>query len=102
MWYCPRLVINNDTLIIKDLPTENGSELSIRKSPNSNFFVLDNIIKDYIEDGNGNRILHENYTCAIINVKEEKVEQYLESECDGLWSSQNEWISGGSVVFATE
>ncbi|WP_299253242.1 hypothetical protein [uncultured Cytophaga sp.] len=102
MWYYPKLIINNDTLQIKDLPIENGSELSIDKSPNGKYFVLDNIIKGYVEDDNGNKILHENYTCVIINVKEAKVEQFLQSECDGVWNERNEWISSDNVIFSGE
>jgi len=102
MWYSPKLIVANDTLSIQDLPTENGSELSIRKSPNGKFFVLDNIIKDYVDDGSGNEILHENYACVIINVKEAKVEEYLQSECDGAWNDQNEWVSSGDVIFVSK
>ena len=49
------MIIKNDTILIKDLSNENGSELSVRKSPDGKFFVLDNIIKGYVEDGSGNK-----------------------------------------------
>jgi len=100
LWYSPKLVVNTDTLLIEGLANENGSELSISKSPNGNFFVMDNIIKGYVEDGNGEKILHENFTCIIVNVKEAKVIQNLQSECDGSWNNQNEWVSADNIVFA--
>lgn len=99
LWYSPRLIINSDTLIISELSNENGSELSINESPNGNFFVMDNIIKGYIENEKGEKILYENFNCVIINLKEAKVEQSLQSECDGTWNNQNEWVSGGRVIF---
>jgi hypothetical protein len=102
MWYSPKLIVNSDTLVIKDFPLENGSELSIKKSPNSNFFVLDNIIKGFVTDETGKEIIHENYTCLIIDVKEATVEQSLQSECDGFWNNQNEWISSDRVIFSGE
>lgn len=100
LWYLPRLIVDTDTLLIEGLSNENGSELSISKSPNENFFVLDNIIKGYVEDDSGNKSLYENYTCVLVNVKEAKVEQSLQSECDGSWNSKNEWVCGGYIVFA--
>jgi len=100
LWYSPKLVVNGDTVSIAGFNNENGSELSINKSPNSNYFVIDNIIKGYVENGNGEKILHENFMCVIVNVKKAKVEQSLQSECDGVWNEQNEWVSAGNVVFA--
>lgn len=100
LWYSPKLIVNNDTLLISGISNENGSELSINKSPNGNLFIMDNIIKGYVENDNGEKILHENFTCLIVNVKEAKVELSLQSECDGSWNSQNEWISNGNIVFA--
>lgn len=100
LWYSPKLIVDGDTILITGLDNENGAELSINKSPNSNYFVIDNIIKGYIENSNGEKILHENFMCVIVNVKEAKVEQSLQSECDGAWNEQNEWVSAGNVVFA--
>lgn len=100
LWYSPKLIVDGDTILITGLDNENGSELSIRKSLNGRFFIMDNIIKGYVEDGNGEKILHENFMCVIVNVKEAKVEQSLQSECDGVWNEQDEWVSSGNVVFA--
>lgn len=100
LWYSPKLIVDGDTILITGLDNENGSELSIRKSLNGRFFVIDNIIKGYVENGNGEKALHENFMCVIVNVKKAKVEQSLQSECDGVWNEQNEWVSSGSVVFA--
>lgn len=100
LWYSPKLIINSDTLLIEGLANENGSELSIKKSPNSDFFIMDNIIKGYVEDENGAQILHENFTCVIVNVKEAKIVQSLQSECDGSWNSHNEWIFEDIIIFA--
>jgi len=99
LWYSPKLIVNGDTILITGLNNENGSELSIRKSLNGRFFVMDNIIKGYVENGDGEKILHENFMCVIVNVKKAKVEQSLQSECDGVWNEQDEWLSVGKVIF---
>lgn len=77
-----------------------GSELFYRLSPNANYVVVDAIIKDYVHESDKDSTLHENYTCAIIDLKKAKIVKQMQQDCDGSWNKKNQWISsGGKVVF---
>jgi hypothetical protein len=93
LWYEPRLVDLNkrDTITIEGLHYENGSELFIKISPNSDFFVLDNIFSGYEMDDNS---LHESYGCLVIDIKNANTPYYMTNDCDGEWDSENNWVSG--------
>ena len=103
LWYEPRLVDLNkkDTIRIKELSYENGSELFIKVSPDSNFFVLDNIIKGYLETDE-DTILHENYTCVIIDIKNAIAVWGMQTDCSGEWDNESNWVSGDETVFNRE
>ncbi|AZA84383.1 hypothetical protein C1637_05945 [Chryseobacterium lactis] len=77
-----------------------GSELFSSLSPNANYVVVDAIIKDYVHESDKDSTLHENYTCAIIDLKKAKIVKQMQQDCDGSWNKKNQWVSsGGKVVF---
>ncbi|CEJ67996.1 hypothetical protein BN1195_00278 [Chryseobacterium oranimense G311] len=77
-----------------------GSELFSRLSPNANYVVVDALIKDYVHESDKDSTLHENYTCAIIDLKKVKIVKQMQQDCDGSWNKKSQWISaGGKVVF---
>lgn len=76
-----------------------GSELSYSLSPNSQYLVLDGIIKDYVFESEGDSVLHENYKCSIIDLSQVKVVKELQEDCSGSWDENSKWISGGEVIF---
>lgn len=77
-----------------------GSELFSRLSPNAKYVVVDGIIKEYVHESATDSTLHENYTCAIIDLKKAKIVKQLQQDCDGSWDKKNQWVSsGGKVVF---
>ncbi|UWX59792.1 hypothetical protein N0B40_15395 [Chryseobacterium oranimense] len=77
-----------------------GSELFSRLSPNANYVVVDAVIKDYVHESDKDSTLHENYTCAIIDLKKVKIVKQMQQDCDGSWNKKSQWISsGGKVVF---
>ncbi|MCT2406227.1 hypothetical protein NZD88_01490 [Chryseobacterium antibioticum] len=77
-----------------------GSELFSRLSPNAKYVVVDGIIKEYVHESAKDSTLHENYTCAIIDLKKAKIIKQMQQDCDGSWNKKNQWVSsGGKVVF---
>lgn len=77
-----------------------GSQLFSSLSPNANYVVVDAIIKDYVYESDKDSTLHENYTCAIIDLKKAKIVKQMQQDCDGSWNKKNQWVSsGGKVVF---
>ncbi|KXH84966.1 hypothetical protein [Chryseobacterium kwangjuense] len=77
-----------------------GSELFSSLSPNANYVVVDAIIKEYVHESDKDSTLHENYTCAIIDLKKAKIIKQMQQDCDGSWNKKSQWVSsGGKVVF---
>ncbi|WP_131368656.1 hypothetical protein [Chryseobacterium luteum] len=77
-----------------------GSELFSSLSPNAKYVVVDGIIKEYVHESDKDSTLHENYTCAIIDIKKAKIIKQMQQDCDGSWNKKNQWVSsGGKVVF---
>ena len=103
LWYAPYIVNLNkkDTIKIEGYVYENGSEPDIIVSPNKKYFVLDNIIKGYVEMED-DRILHENYFCAIIDIEKAKMVWRAQSDCSGEWNNEDNWISFDKIVFHSE
>ncbi len=93
LWYEPHIVDfrNSDTLKIKNLPCENGSELYINVSPDEKFVVIDHIIKGYVEMPEG-RELYENYKCALIDIENAVSLDSWQSDCGGEWDESSNWI----------
>ena len=100
LWYEPRIVdfISKDTAVIQNFTYENGSELDIRVSPNKKYAVIDNIIKGYVETSTS-RELYENYKCVLIDIDNAILLNSWQSDCGGEWDKNNNWISGGEIIF---
>lgn len=99
-WTKPKLIIKNDTLAIKNWDEEWGSELDIRISPNKKYFVIDAIISNSVEDYQNN--VNENYTCRLISVERTMIIDSFQSDCDGEWNSNNQWISDNEILFSAQ
>ena len=77
-----------------------GSELFSSLSPNANYVVVDGIIKEYVHESSKDSTLHENYTCAIIDIQKAKIIKQMQQDCDGSWNKKNQWVSSaGKVIF---
>ena len=102
LWYNLSIINNKkSTKINKETDYQGvGSELFTSLSPNAKYVVVDSIIKDYVYTSEKDSTLHENYTCSIIDLKNAKIVETLQQDCDGRWDKNNQWISsGGKVVF---
>lgn len=102
LWYNLHIV-NKKKRIKVDKGSEykgTGSELFSKLSPNAKYVVVDGIIKEYVHESAKDSTLHENYTCAIIDLKKAKIIKQMQQDCDGAWNKKNQWVSsGGKVVF---
>ena len=100
LWYDPYILDlnNNDTIKIENYNYENGSIPDIIVSPNAKYFVLDNIIKGYVETEEGKK-LHENYKCTIIDLKAANSIIKMQQHCGGEWDNENNWVSGDEIIF---
>jgi hypothetical protein len=102
LWYNLH-IINNKKKIKVGKGTEfkgTGSELFSSLSPNAKYVVVDGIIKEYVHENDKDSTLHENYTCAIIDIKKTKIIKQMQQDCDGSWNKKSQWVSsGGKVVF---
>jgi hypothetical protein len=102
LWYNLH-IINNEKKIKVGKGTEfkgTGSELYSSLSPNAKYVVVDGIIKEYVHESDKDSTLHENYTCAIIDIKKAKIIKQMQQDCDGSWNKKSQWVSsGGKVVF---
>lgn len=102
LWYNLSVVKNKKPVKI-DQGNEykgTGSELFASLSPNADYVVVDAIIKGYVHGSDQDSTLHENYTCAIIDLKKAKIIHHIQQDCDGSWNKNNQWVSSeGKVVF---
>ena len=102
LWYNLSIVNKNDSvrLIKRSDYFGVGSELFHSLSPNAKYAIVDGIIKGYVQESEKDSILHENYTCAIIDLKKIKIISQIQEDCDGSWNAKNQWVSSnGKVVF---
>ncbi|PIF46482.1 hypothetical protein CLU96_3520 [Chryseobacterium sp. 52] len=102
LWYNLHIIKNKKRIKVGKGTQYNGtgSELFSSLSPNANYVVVDAIIKEYVHESDKDSTLHENYTCAIIDIKKAKVIKQMQQDCDGSWNKKNQWVSsGGKVVF---
>jgi len=72
--------------------------VDIKLSKNKNYLKMDHISKGYVELSDKDSILHENYQCVIISIKDSKVVWYGVEMCDGEWKG-NQWISNDQIQF---
>lgn len=102
LWYNLYIIKNKSR---KKLSSDNkyqgvGSELFSSLSPNAKYVVVDAINKDYVFESANDSVLHENYSCNIINLNTAKIIKTMQEDCSGEWNKKNEWISNdGKIIF---
>lgn len=94
----PKIIYKGKANLIADFNLENYTSKKINVSKNKKFVVMDNIIKGYVQTENDS-VLHENYTCVIVDLKKMKVVFEMQSDCGGSWSCKNQWVNDGKVLF---
>jgi hypothetical protein len=94
----PRILYKNKLKIVSGFDDNNYSEAQINISNNKKYFVLDNIIKGYVYMQNDS-ILHENYTCVIIDIKNSKIVYRMQTDCAGVWNTKSQWVYGNKILF---
>lgn len=101
LWYNP-YIVKNQKKIKLSIGTDYsgyGSELNYSLSPNSRYLVLDGIIKEYVYENEKDSVLHENYTCSIIDIEKVKSVKQMQEDCGGKWNDKNQWVVGEKVIF---
>jgi hypothetical protein len=102
LFYQPYLIQKNKATAIKNYDINNGfnsvySDLKV--SPNKSYFIIENIIKGYSDDGTEKK-LHENYLCSIVSIKGDSIiVGSLQDRCDGYWNINNQFIFENEIVF---
>lgn len=76
-----------------------GSELFYSLSPNSKYIVVDGIIKGYVYENKKDSTLHENYSCALIDIDKVSEIHQWQQYCSGYWNIKNQWISDNQIIF---
>ncbi len=71
MYSNPRILYKGKLKLVSGFDENNYSGAKINISKNKKYFVLDDIIKGYVYVQNDS-ILHENYNCVIIDIKNSK------------------------------
>jgi hypothetical protein len=94
----PRILYKNKLKIVLGFDENNYSETKINISKSKKYFVLDNIIKGYVYMQNDS-VLHENYTCVIVDIMKAKIVYRMQSDCGGEWNTKNQWIYDNKVLF---
>jgi hypothetical protein len=98
LYYEPFLIVNYQNYPLEGFDNINRSAGDILGfSPNGNYFVMDYLSIGYV-DKEGENVLHENYFCVVVDVLNKRILHQMQSDCDGEWNGQNQWISGEKVV----
>jgi hypothetical protein len=98
LYYEPFLIVNYQNYLLEGFDNINRSAGDILGfSPNGNYFVMDYLSIGYV-DKEGENVLHENYFCVVVDVLNKRILHQMQSDCDGEWNGQNQWISGEKVV----
>jgi hypothetical protein len=98
LYASPRILWQNKLIRIKDFDEDNFSGVNLNIAPNKRYIVLDNIIKGYVQTEKDS-VLHENYTCVILDVKKAKIVMSMQTDCGGNWNKKNEWENDGKLLF---
>jgi hypothetical protein len=98
LYASPRVLWQNKLIKIKDFDEDNFSDISFNIAPNKKYVVMDNIIKGYVQTEKDS-VLHENYTCIILDVKKAKIVMSMQTDCGGNWNKKNEWENDGKLLF---
>lgn len=98
LYSSPRILRQSKLIKIKDFDEHNFSGVKINIAPNKKYIVMDNIIKGYVQTEKDS-LLHENYTCVILDVKKAKIIMSMQTDCGGEWNKKNEWENDGKLLF---
>jgi hypothetical protein len=98
LYSSPRILQQNRLIKIKDFDEDNFSDISFNIAPNKKYVVMDNIIKGYVQTEKDS-VLHENYTCVILDVKKATIVMSMQTDCGGNWNKKNEWENDGKLLF---
>ena len=101
LYSSPRILWQNKLIKIKDFDDNNFSGGKIQIAPNKKYVVMDNIIKGFIQKEKDS-ILHENYTCVLINVNKAKIITSMQTDCGGKWNTKSGWENDGKLIFIKE
>ncbi len=94
----PVIIIDGIPQVIKDHSSASSMYSFISVSPNKRYIIIDDIIIGYAEDGE-TRFLHENYMCAVVDVKTQQIVASFQGACAGEWNNQNKFIYADEVYF---
>lgn len=98
----PRLKSRAGLKAITGFEEQNCASKKVKLSPDGRYATMDHITRGYVMESERDSVFHENYSCVIVDLKQAKVVQYLQSECDGAWNKKSEWVSNDQVVFSKE
>lgn len=99
----PYLVIGKKEYRIKGFSNLNSSSDEIvALSPDGRYFVMDSISIGYVEGENGEKKLHDNYFCVVVDIFQKSVIHQMQSDCGGEWNAQGQWISNGQVILSLD
>ena len=94
----PRIVHKNEIMEIEDFDENNFTGKQIKIAMNKKYLVMDYITKGYVYTEKDS-ILHENYSCIILDIKKAKIVMQLQSDCSGEWNENNDFISDDKIIF---
>ena len=95
----PVIITERDTNKIQFHNKEDlaGFSSDVDISPNGLFILINRVERGYVN----NNILHENTFCYLINLQEHKMEEQFQSQCDGEWNDESQWIgTDGELLFS--
>ena len=94
----PRILYKGKLKMVLGFDENNYSGAKINISKSKKYFVLDNIIKGYVYTQNDS-VLHENYNCVIIDIKNSKIVYRMQTDCAGEWNAKSQWVYDNKVLF---
>lgn len=101
LYYEPYIKVGENSYPIKGYHSINGSsDKIIALSPDGRYFIMDSISIGEIEDENGEIQLHDNYFCVVVDLLHKRVVHQLQSDCDGEWNAQGQWVSNGQIILS--
>jgi hypothetical protein len=98
LYSSPRILWQNKLVKIKNFEEDNFAGTKLKVAPNKKYVVMDNIIKGYVHTEKDS-MLHENYTCVILDIKKAKIIMSMQTDCGGDWNKKNEWENDGKLLF---
>jgi hypothetical protein len=101
LWYNPYIIKQGKKIKISDYNYVNGSELSVKVSPNKRFVLFDEISKGFVYVSETDSVLEENYFCVVIDVDSVNIVYRSQSDCGGEWNDNNQLVSDENILFSS-